>query len=94
LPKDPRGKPDDERTNVYGYLLGTVDQNGKIDFKFQEVKEADVPSGVSREYPATLVHWCFAHNSADIDPHAPETTSRCVAPTAPSSPTPSPTPGK
>jgi hypothetical protein len=94
LPKDPRGKPDDERTNVYGYLLGTVDQNGKIDFKFQEVKEADVPSGVSREYPATLVHWCFAHNSADIDPHAPETTSRCVAPAASPSPAPSPSPKK
>lgn len=91
LPKA-SAKPDAARTNVYGYLLGTVDQNGKIDFKFQEVKEADVPSATRKQYPATLVHWCFAHNSQDIDPNAPETTTRCLAPAAP--PTPSPTPGK
>lgn len=90
LPKDPRGKPDDERTNVYGYLLGTVDQNGKIDFKFQEVKEPDVPGGTRREYPASLINWCFAHNSNEIDPHAPETTTRCIAPAEPPSPSPVP----
>jgi hypothetical protein len=91
LPKA-SAKPDDARTNVYGYLLGTVDQSGKIDFKFQEVKEAEVPSATEKQYPATLVHWCFAHNSEDIDRGAPETTTRCLAPAAPS--TPPPTPGK
>lgn len=91
LPKA-SAKPDDQRTNVYGYLLGTVDQNGKIEFKFQEVRAADVPSRVSQEFTPRLVNWCFAHNSDDIDPHAPETTTRCPGP--PASPTPSPTSGK
>jgi hypothetical protein len=89
LPKDKSAKPDDARTNVYGYLLGTVDQNGKIDFKFQEVKESDVPGRVSKQYPAQLINWCFAHNSEAIDPQTPETTTRCLAP-----PSPSPIPGK
>jgi hypothetical protein len=89
LPKDARGKPGDERTNVYGYLLGTVDQNGKIEFKFQEVKAADVPSRVSQEFTPRLVNWCFAHNSEDIDPHALETTTRCPGPPPPP-PSPSP----
>jgi hypothetical protein len=88
LPKDKTAKPDDARTNVYGYLLATVDQNGKIDFKFQEVKEADVPSRTQQQYPATLVNWCFAHNSQDIDPHAPETTANCLPPREPPAPTP------
>jgi hypothetical protein len=83
-------KADDARKNVYGYLLGTVDQKtGKIDFKFQEVKETDVPGGVRRQYPDKLVNWCFAHNSEDLDPHAPETTTNCLPPREPA-----PTPAK
>jgi hypothetical protein len=89
LPKDKTAKPDDARTNVYGYLLGTVDQTGKIDFKFQEVMEADIPGKTQQQYPATLINWCFAHNSEDIDHHAPETTSRCLPP--PETPVPTPT---
>lgn len=85
-------KPDDERKNIYGYLLGTVNQSGEIDFQFHEIKEADVPDGTRREYPSALVHWCFAHNSQDIDPNAPETTTLCLLP--PSPPSPSPSPGK
>jgi hypothetical protein len=87
LPKS-SAKPDDERTNVYGYLLGTVDQNGKIEFQFHEVKEEDVPGRVSKQYPAQLINWCFAHNSEAIDPQTPETTTRCLAPAAPPSPSP------
>jgi hypothetical protein len=87
LPKN-KPSPDDARTNVYGYLLGTVDQKtGKIDFKFQEVKETDVPGGVMQQYPATLVNWCFAHNSEDSDPHTPETTTNCLPPREPTAPT-------
>ena len=83
-------KPDDVRTNVYGYLLGTVDQNGKIEFKFQEVKVSDVPSRVSQEFTPKLVNWCFAHNSEDIDPNAPETTTKCPSPPPSQSTTPAP----
>ena len=88
LPANQPAKPDDARTNVYGYLLGTVDPYGKIEFKFQEVKEQNVPAKVRQQYPDRLVNWCFARNSEDIDPNAPETTTRC-----PSPPPPTPPPG-
>jgi len=90
IPKDPRGKPEVAQTNVYGYLVGTVNGDGKIDFKFQQVKTSDVPRGVRKQYPEKLVNWCFAHNSLDLDPHAVDTTTRCQPP----APSPSPSPGK
>ena len=34
----------DAKTDVYGYLLGTVQQNGEIDFKFQQVAESTFPA--------------------------------------------------
>jgi hypothetical protein len=89
LPTNQSAKPDDARTNVYGYLLGTVDPYGKIEFKFQEVREQDIPAKVRQQYPDKLVNWCFARNSEEIDPNAPETTTRCPSP-APPTPTPSP----
>jgi len=90
LPKDSRGKPEDARTNVYGYLLGTVDPKGNIDFEFHEVKKGDVPGATRNRYPAKLVNWCFAHNSLDLDPHAADTTTLCLAPVPAPSPGPSP----
>jgi hypothetical protein len=60
--------------DVYGYLLATVDANGKIDFKFEEVKEEDVPRPVKQRYPKAFVPWCFAHNSQNVDPHDPDPT--------------------
>ena len=50
-------------TNVYGYLLGTVNADGSVKFEFQEVKEADVPPAVAAQYPAEVVHECYAGNS-------------------------------
>ena len=60
--------------DVYGYLLATVDAEGKIDFKFEEVNESCVPAPVKQEYPADFVSWCFKHNSQNVDPPGPETT--------------------
>jgi hypothetical protein len=51
------------RTNVYGFLLGTVSSSGEIRFDFQQLSEHDVPSGVRAEYTPQFVHWCFAENS-------------------------------
>jgi hypothetical protein len=51
------------RTNVYGFLLGTVSPSGEIRFDFQRLSEHDVPAGVSIEYTPQFVHWCFAENS-------------------------------
>ena len=78
----PNGAPPSAKTDVYGYLLGTVSRDGKIEFSFEEVQESDVPQNVRRRYPATLVPWCFAHNSQSKDSDAPDTTPRCTPPGA------------
>jgi hypothetical protein len=70
------------RTDVYGYLVGTVSREGKIQFSFQEVQESDVPQQVRQRYPGTLVPWCFAHNSQNADPDAGDITPRCTPPQA------------
>jgi hypothetical protein len=49
-------------TNVYGYLLGTVQADGSVDFRFQRIVEGDVPAGVVTRYKPEFVHWCFAEN--------------------------------
>jgi hypothetical protein len=54
------------KTNVYGYLLGTVNPEGEaastIKFKFQELKEGDIPGDVKQRFTAKFVHQCFAGN--------------------------------
>jgi hypothetical protein len=50
------------KTDVYGYLLGTVDANGSIKFDFHEFKESDIPKPVVDRYSKKLVHWCFTDN--------------------------------
>jgi hypothetical protein len=62
LPPDaPRAK--DARTKVYGYLLGTVHNDGKIDFKFEEIKQADTPDAISQRYTPEFVNFCFEKNT-------------------------------
>lgn len=75
------------KKDVYGYLLGTVSADGTIQFSFEEVHDSDVPQYVRQRYPATLVPWCFAHNSQNTDPGAPDLTPRCTpAPASPATP--------
>jgi hypothetical protein len=63
LPPDaPRAK--EARTKVYGYLLGTVHHDGKIDFKFEEIKKSDTPSATSQRYTPQFVDFCFDKNTA------------------------------
>jgi hypothetical protein len=51
-------------TNVYGYLLATVQASGEIQFAFKRLQESDVPAAVAARYKPEFVHWCFAENSA------------------------------
>ncbi|MGH9684884.1 MAG: hypothetical protein ACRD4S_14885 [Candidatus Acidiferrales bacterium] len=51
------------KTNVYGYLLGSVKPNGVIDFAFRQLNESDIPAAVTERYSQQFVHWCFAENS-------------------------------
>lgn len=62
LPPD-AGRASVAKTNVYGFLLGTVDSKGTIRFDFQESSETDVPAAVTSRYTPQFVHWCFAENS-------------------------------
>jgi hypothetical protein len=50
-------------TNVYGFLLGTVQPTGEINFTFHQLNESDVPPAVIETYKPEFVHWCFAENS-------------------------------
>jgi hypothetical protein len=49
-------------TNVYGYLLGTVNPGGTVEFRFHQVDEKDLPAEIVTRFGQTLVHDCFAVN--------------------------------
>ncbi len=49
-------------TNVYGYLLGTVNPGGTVEFRFHQVDEKDLPAETVTRFGQTLVHDCFAAN--------------------------------
>ena len=59
-------------TNVYGYLLGTVNPPGKpagtISFEFHQIEEKDVPTAVVNLFTAPFVHACFSDNSQAAHP--------------------------
>ena len=54
------------KTNVYGYLLATVNPEGEppgtIKFKFQEIKENNIPADVVERFTKPAVHGCFVDN--------------------------------
>ena len=62
LPKDAKNARA-AQTNVYGLLTGKVHPNGRIDFAFHPLNEADIPPAVVVRYTPEFVHWCFAENS-------------------------------
>ena len=51
-------------TNVYGFLLATVQPSGEVNFAFRQLNESDGPSAIVETYRPEFVHWCFAENSA------------------------------
>jgi len=50
-------------TNVYGYLLATVEPSGEIHFVFKKLAESDLQAAASKRYQADFIHWCFTQNS-------------------------------
>lgn len=54
------------KTNVYGYLLATVNpsggQPGTVKFEFQEIKEGAIPSEIVDRFTKATVHECFVGN--------------------------------
>jgi hypothetical protein len=55
------------KTNVYGYLLGTVNPVGQdigtIQFEFRQLEEKDIPTSIAQHYSQDFVHWCFVDNT-------------------------------
>jgi len=54
------------KTNVYGYLVATVNPEGQppgtIKFKFEELKEDSIPADVLQRFTKPFVHECFEGN--------------------------------
>ena len=73
LPAD-LGQAKQAKTDVYGYLLGTVQPNGEILFRFKEVTSANIPTRVVERYGSTQVRACFEENKSTYAP-APPTCS-------------------
>jgi hypothetical protein len=71
LPQD-RALSTVDKTDVYGYLLGTVAPDGSITFQFREVKRSDVPPTVVKEFSDDQVKWCFEQNKSDYTPSNPK----------------------
>jgi len=80
LPDVRPAAPAKSQTDTYGYLLGTVSPDGKIQFSYEEVHEADVPQYVWGRYPAKSILWCFEKNSRNKEPKAPDLTLNCNSP--------------
>jgi hypothetical protein len=76
LPSDVKGSTQ-AKTDVYGYLLGTVLSDGRIDFQFKEVTEANVSKGTRQTYPAAFVQSCFVDNAAKYSPEGPPQPPNC-----------------
>jgi hypothetical protein len=56
---------------VYGYLLGTVDSDGMINFDFQNLEESKVPATIVSRYKPEFVHWCWDQNAQGPKPILP-----------------------
>ena len=63
LPVD-HGSADIAKTDVYGYLLGTVGEDGTIKFEFKQIVQSDVPPATVKEFPPEQVKWCFEKNDS------------------------------
>ncbi len=50
------------KTNVYGYLLATVNPDRTIDFRFHQLEETDIPPAVVTRFSQDFVHQCFIAN--------------------------------
>lgn len=50
-------------THVYGYLLGTLQPDGAIQFKYQLLQKSDLVNANVNHFPLQLIDECFVKNS-------------------------------
>jgi len=60
------------RTDVYGYLLGTVQPSGEIKFQFRELTRDKLPQQVIERYGTDAVQACFEGNKSTYAPAGPD----------------------
>jgi len=53
------------KTNIYGYLQGTVHGDGTIEFKLHELSKDDLIQAKWPEASLKEICWCYAHNSEE-----------------------------
>ena len=63
------------RTDVYGYLIGSVMGDGSVQFEFKELSLDDLRLANAGKTPDSLVGWCYAENKDETIPVA----SKCGA---------------
>ena len=61
----PKGADKASKTNIYGYLQGTVQANGSIGFVLHELSESDLGESRWPNAPLDAIHECYIHNSDD-----------------------------
>lgn len=61
--KLPNNADKDSRTDVYGYMQGTVHADGSIDFAPHFFSEADLVQSRWPNAPLDAIHECYIHNS-------------------------------
>ena len=87
LPDTTQGFPPERaKTDVYGYLIGTVDPDGTITFDFREVPRNAIAADVIARYGSDGVDWCFNENR-DL---MPRSSAVCASADAPPGPAPRP----
>lgn len=67
LPKDLAGS-EVHQTDVYGYVLATVTDDGNIQFEFKQIGPADIPAATVKEFGQPAVDTCFSDNKTDYVP--------------------------
>ena len=59
----PSGVDKASKTNIYGYLQGTVHADGSIDFGLHELSESDLIQSRWPNAPLDAIHECYIHNT-------------------------------
>jgi hypothetical protein len=50
------------QTNVYGYMIATVNADGEVSFAFEHLNLDDIRAISGARYPEPLIRWCDENN--------------------------------
>ena len=65
------------KTDVYGYLIGTVSPDGAVTFDFKQVDEDQLTPQVKQRYSKDLIHFCFSANRSESVVEGPAPPPNC-----------------